>query len=391
MSRFLSRLSKDVTQETYKITLKIVSVTYHTPEDLYGVYIKVKRGKRRTNGQNRYAIYSSVNNVKGKQNSKGNSTVEINEMFEQISVFYRNINNHKFQTKKIVIKLKQENVAAKKDKVLGKVVFDGGLFVGKRDAKCELKFAQSGGKEGIITMEASVLQELKQDMNVTDQLYQDLFFNDSSSNSEEESIRSTSINQSEQQQQIPQHKQTIVQQSPSPTKQTIYHSSQTLQKKKELTPEDIQKLLIFKEEMGKAEVYLESQITKLRTTKDQMESDFEKYMEEKQSNQTKIESEIEDIQKFQKLPIQQNANPDQYLAELRQRVSQLQLIAQLNHLHDQIDQECAQNKVKLVHYKYQLEKICGQGEKITEIKSKLIELNIEQKSNQDIDEQLVGV
>lgn len=59
MSRYISRLSKDIIQETYKINIKIVSVTYYSPDDLYGIYLKVKRGKNRMIGQNRYAIYAS--------------------------------------------------------------------------------------------------------------------------------------------------------------------------------------------------------------------------------------------------------------------------------------------------------------------------------------------
>lgn len=58
MSRYISRLAKGVNQETYKINLKILSVSFHTHEDLFGLYVKVKRGKRRMNGQNRYAIYA---------------------------------------------------------------------------------------------------------------------------------------------------------------------------------------------------------------------------------------------------------------------------------------------------------------------------------------------
>lgn len=40
-------------------------------------------------GKNRYAIYSGSNNV------------EINEIFEQTSVFYRNVNSMRYQSKKV--------------------------------------------------------------------------------------------------------------------------------------------------------------------------------------------------------------------------------------------------------------------------------------------------
>jgi len=64
--------------------MRIVSVSYHTVEDLYGIYIKIKRGKKRTNGQNRYAIYKDSKNV------------DISELFEQTSVFYKNIHTNKY-------------------------------------------------------------------------------------------------------------------------------------------------------------------------------------------------------------------------------------------------------------------------------------------------------
>ena len=128
MSKYLLRLSKDTAQETYKINLRIISVHFNTAEDLYGVYLKVKRGKNRMIGHNRYAIYSGTKNV------------EINEVFEQTSVFYRNINNYRYQPKMIVIKLKQENIQQKKDKVLARVVFDASLFVNKRNMISELNF-----------------------------------------------------------------------------------------------------------------------------------------------------------------------------------------------------------------------------------------------------------
>jgi len=50
--------------------MRIVSLNYQTADDLYGIYIKIKRGKKRINGQNRYAIY------------KDSKSVEISEIFE---------------------------------------------------------------------------------------------------------------------------------------------------------------------------------------------------------------------------------------------------------------------------------------------------------------------
>ena len=57
-----------------------------------------------------------------------------------------------------MIKLKQENIQAKKDKVLARVMFDAGLFVGKKNTICDINFTTiNGSKDGKLTLEASVL------------------------------------------------------------------------------------------------------------------------------------------------------------------------------------------------------------------------------------------
>lgn len=70
MARYFGRLSKDTVSETFRIHLRVISVSFKAQEDLYGVYLKVKRGKNRMIGYNRYAIYTDSKNI------------EINESFE---------------------------------------------------------------------------------------------------------------------------------------------------------------------------------------------------------------------------------------------------------------------------------------------------------------------
>ena len=133
MARYFGRLSKDTVSETFRIHLKIISVAFKAPEDLYGVYLKFKRGKNRMIGYNRYAIY------------KDSKSVDINEAFEQVSVFFKNLHTGKYQSKVISIKLKQENVSYKKDKVLAKAIFDASLFVGRKSMISEIQFTSAGG------------------------------------------------------------------------------------------------------------------------------------------------------------------------------------------------------------------------------------------------------
>jgi len=67
--------------------------------------------------------------------------------------------------------LKQESIHAKKDKVLGRVRFDASMFVGKKNFISELNISTSTSKDARITIETSVLQEIKTGLDVKDQLY----------------------------------------------------------------------------------------------------------------------------------------------------------------------------------------------------------------------------
>ena len=88
-----------------------------------------------------------------------------------------------------MIKLKQESVELqKKDRVLAKVVVDVSPFVGQRGLVTETSF----GKNGAIKMESTImpLQRQAAVINIGEDgnPYHDLMINDSSSNSEEDTM-----------------------------------------------------------------------------------------------------------------------------------------------------------------------------------------------------------
>jgi hypothetical protein len=51
------------------------------------------------------------------------------------------------------------------------VRFDASLFLGKKNLISELNFISSTSKDARITIEISVLQEMKSDLDVKDKLY----------------------------------------------------------------------------------------------------------------------------------------------------------------------------------------------------------------------------
>ena len=91
MTKYIKRLAKDVFPENYKITVRIISIYLPVREDIYGIYFKVKRGHNRMLGKNRYAVYT---------NSKH---VEIDEIFEQTSTFFKNHHTKRYQKKNVNI------------------------------------------------------------------------------------------------------------------------------------------------------------------------------------------------------------------------------------------------------------------------------------------------